>query len=32
MYAYIGDSVFICKECNAYIWYEERINKSRRSV
>jgi len=32
MYVDIGDPLFICKECNAYMWYEERINKKRRST
>jgi len=32
MYANIGDPLFICKESNAYMWYEERINKNRRST
>jgi len=32
MYEDIGDPVFIFKECKAYIWYEEKINKSKRCV
>ena len=32
MYANIGDAVFICRNCNAAMWYEERIEKHAHSA